>query len=304
MGSGKDHTNGDSMNASDILENWWPESLISMKSQPILDNGHIVVAEISQPWGQRSYLTLRSVLLPIEDTDEILSHKGGIGWDVKSTGPHPYISKLDEPSQFKPRFWVDAQGVIPKNLEPLTISWSSTNFTYIAPDQGFLMTYGLVPRNISTPEGPEIRWDDPLIPHSDVVISKPLSSYEYQTHSKAHISIHREYLQDYATIRNRNIIQVFYVERWDEPTESILSLLGDRNIRAFYLPGRTIEIRIMRDMSPPYLAKVWGSRFLIRSDSAPITIGRKDYGELYWPGIEFPVTFESAMSPNLTFVYV
>lgn len=287
-----------------VPEDWWPESLISMKSQSTLDNEHMIVAEISQPWGQSSYMKLHSVLAPPESTDELLTYKGGIGWDISSNGPHPTISKLDEHSQFTPRFWVQAQGVISEDLEPLSISWTSSNHTYISPDQGFLMTYGLVPRFIKTSEDPEIRWDDPSVPRADVVVSKPLSLYEFPFQSRAFISIHRDYLQDYATIRGRNIIQVFYVERRGEPTEYIQTLLDERKVRTFYLPGRTIEIRIMQDMSPPYLAKVWGSRSLIGPSSSPVTTARWEYGELIWPGFDDPVTYEAEMSPTLSYVYV
>ena len=66
---------------------------------------------------------------------------------------------------------------MPKGLEPLVVSWKMANHFVLWPDQGFLMTYGLVPRLVQTESGiPELRWDDLSAPCRDIVVSQQVVS--------------------------------------------------------------------------------------------------------------------------------
>lgn len=283
------------MQIQHVPDDWWPELLRPISSERPLAQEQVLVAEVGHPWGQRSYRHLYSVLAPAEKLLRLLEHPGGIGHEISATGPHPYISSPREGDIYTPRFWVDAADIAPEGLEPLIVSWSSANRTFIAPDQGFLMTYGLIPRIVSTETGPELHWDDPSVPRHDVVISHSVSVYDFPAYTRAFVTIHRDYLQDYATIRDCHIIQVYYAERWGDPSPNIVSLLAGREAREFVLPGRLIEIRILPNSLPSHLAKVWGTRVLVEPSVSPVIAGRWQYGELVWPGIQEPVTNERAL---------
>jgi len=268
-----------------------------------LESELVVVAEISRPWGERSYRHLYTALVPTGLVTSITATPVQIGSEVRATGPHPAARPSSEDPWYSPRFYIDAGGLIPRDFEPLCVAWSSANHTYLSPDQGFLMTYGLIPRTVTTELGQEIRWDDPSTPRYDVVISLPVSIYDFPAISPAYVKIHRDYLQDYSALRGLSLVQVYYVEAWQDPPsdmENFYQLHGGDRV---YLPGRML--RIYRQEGPTsFLAQVWGSRELITPSISPITEGRWDYGELTWPGIDKPVTEDLASSPGLPHAYV
>jgi hypothetical protein len=94
-----------------------------------------------------------------------------------------------------------AAEIVPEGLEPLIVAWQAGGRTILVPDQGFLMTYGLIPRSVQSATIER--------PRHDVVIAKMASKYFFERRSEARVTIDREYLQDYATVRNRSPIQVF-----------------------------------------------------------------------------------------------
>ncbi|MBI5302689.1 MAG: hypothetical protein HY868_11170 [Chloroflexi bacterium] len=288
----------------EVPNDWWPELLRPILAERPLDHEQVLVAEIGHPWGPRSYRHLYSALAPSETVSKLLEYPGGIGHEISTTGPHPDISSSQRDSNYVPRFWVFAAEVVPEGLEPLVISWRSANQNFIAPDQGFLMTYGLIPRIVTTETGPELHWDDPSVPKHDVVVSRNVSVYDFPNYTRAFVTIQRDYLHDYATIRDCHIIQVYYAERWGEPSSNIVSLLAGREAREFTFPGRLIEIRNMSNSRPSHLAKVWGTRALIEPNDSPVIAGRWQYGELVWPGIQDPVTNERALPSMLLVAFV
>ncbi len=158
------------------------------------------------------------------------------------------------------------------------------------PDQGFLMTYGLVPRLVQSKEGDVIHWDDPTTGHHDIVVAKMVSKFHYELQSEARVSIDRDYLRDYATVRNRSLVQVFYASNLGPLQAEEERLLCGSSMQEFKLKGRLVDIRIdLRDKTQ-LLAQVWGVRHLLDPAESPIIDGRWDYGELVWPGIEGVVT--------------
>ena len=70
------------------------------------------------------------------------------------------------------------------------------------------MKYGLIPRVTE-----ELwYWDEPKRPQADIVSVKSVSTYAFPAHSGAYVAIDREFLQDYATIRDRALIQMYYLQ--------------------------------------------------------------------------------------------
>jgi len=291
------------LSANPVAGDWWPRVLQPIPLEKLLATEHVLVAENGQPWGPRSYRYLYTALAPPELSDAVLRNPGGIGYEVRATGPHPTVSATMGGSPYEPRFYIDACGLAPGDLEPLCVAWRSANRTYIAPDQGFLMTYGLIPRFVTIAGVKEVHWDDPSLPRNDVVVSIPVSEYHFPLLTRAHISIHRDYLQDYATIRKLHMIQVYFAECWEDPPSDIETGVEGKEALELSFPGRLVRLYAQR-RPPSYLASVWGTRPLIGPGASPVTEGRWEYGQLIWPGIGGVVTHDRAMSPGLDHAYV
>jgi hypothetical protein len=271
-----------------IDDDYWPHSLRQLAAEKPLAQKQVVVAEISQPWGAESYRQLYTALVPPDALEQILNHPGGIGHEVTTTGPHP--ARFRGSFHYEPSFTIAADGAISEDLEPLVVGWEAGGRTVLLPDQGFLMTYGLVPRPVQSKEGDVIHWDDPTKGLHDVVVTKMVSAFHYELQSEARISIDRDYLRDYATVRNRSLVQVFYASNVGPLHAEEERLLRGNSVQEVKLKGRLVDIRIdLRDNSQ-LLAQVWGIRHLIDPSESPVIDGRWDYGELVWPGIEGVVT--------------
>ena len=130
---------------------YWPHPLRHIPNENPIATKHVVVAEISKPWGVESYRHIYTALAPPERVQELLSHPGGIGHNVTTTGPHP--SPFRGAFHYEPGFSIWAGEVVPEGLEPLVIAWEAGGRTILVPDQGFLMTYGLVPRSVQSAIG-------------------------------------------------------------------------------------------------------------------------------------------------------
>lgn len=298
MGGGEPRMSNDVVN-----DDWWPDVLKSIPRENPIAGEYALVAAIDQPWGSRSYRHLYTALAPTDLIDTLILHPGGIDHEVRATGPFPAMSPTIDETPYRPRFFIGTAGIVPEGLEPLCVAWTSTNKTYVVPDQGFLMTYGLIPRYIETEGAREIHWDDPSIPRESVVKAKPISEYHFPRHSRAFVLVRTDYLQDYATLRGLHMLQVYFAENWDDPPSDIQEALEGKESREFTLPGRLI--RIYGQSSPrSYLASAWGTRPLMGPDTSPVTEGRWEYGELSWPGIEGAVTQERAMSSTLLHAFV
>lgn len=276
-----------------LPDDWWPEWMADLSAENPLASDRVVVAEIQEAVDYQRYRQTFTALVPVEHITEVLERPGGIGHEVSASGPHP----LDWRGEwhYAPRFWVDATESLPDGLEPLVVSWGAANQLVLWPDQGFLMTYGLIPRLVSTDIGLTMHWDDPAGPRTDVVVAQVLSSHNFGTHTAAYVAIDRSFLQDYATIRDKALVQVYYLGRTGPLTEEVRGALGSEKAVEFRLKGRLLDLQVLPgEREQPVLAQVWGVRILLRPASAPISGARGEYGNLTWPGISEPVTSDSA----------
>ncbi|MHB1162420.1 MAG: hypothetical protein ACYC3V_19120, partial [Chloroflexota bacterium] len=164
------------------------------------------------------------------------------------------------------------------------------------PDQAFHMTYGLVPRFVKDRDGtPTTHWDDPEAPRHDVVKAKTVSLYRFPEHTGAWVKVRRDFLADYATLRNRALVQVYFAQRTGPLTEEIRRILGVDEGAEFHLKGRLLDLRLLPDEPDlPVLAQVWGVRLLLRPGDALISAERRQCSSLTWPGLPRPITQESA----------
>lgn len=273
---------------------WWPEWLRDFASEGLLASSRVVVAQIEETTDEHErYRQLFTALVPVRRLTSVLEHPGGIGYGVSASGPHP----LDFGGTWdSPRFWIESGGTVQRDLEPLVVSWKSGREIVLWPDQGFLMTYGLVPRLVAGESRPTVHWDDPTVPRADVIVASTVSSYSFPAHSGAYVTVERDFLQDYATIRKRALVQVYYVQHAGPLTEEIRGVLGSKQAAKFDLPGRQLDLRMLPNrFGQPVLAQVWGVRPLIQPGPAPISAGRRKYGSLVWPGFPEPIAHESAL---------
>lgn len=143
------------------------------------------------------------------------------------------------------------------------------------------MTYALMPRNC---ESGEVLWDDPRNGVFDVVKVEPPSEYRFKLIRGARVLIRREYLQDYATVRDMSMIQTYYVANSDDSPDPVSTRLAKEKCgHLLRLPQRAVDIRFDARDRELVLAQVWGSRHLLAPAHAPVSDNR-DYGVLHWPG--------------------
>lgn len=292
------------MTATSIPDDWWPPWLKDLGTEDPLASDPVVVAAIEETDDLlKHYRQLFTALVPVEQLNGILQSPGGIGFDVRTSGPHPVDSSGTW--GYVPRFWIGASEAIPDGLEPLVVSWHSGNEFVLWPDPGFLMTYGLVPRLVTTGTAPILYWDDPEGPRTNVVLVRPVSSYDFPAYTGASVAIASDVLQDYSTIRRRALVQVYYLQGAGFPDDETRRLLGDQQIAQFRVKGRLLDLRLLLDKDDQrVLAQVWGVRPLLKPDGAPISTGRWDYGTLEWPGFEQPVTDDQASELRQDVAYV
>ncbi len=264
------------MNMTEIPDDWWPSCLSEFAAEEPLRGEHVVVAEVSRPWMPCDKRILYTCLIPKDRAEALEGYRGSIGFECVSSGPWPFPPDGDY--SYVPDFWVDGVEREEK-FEPLVISWKSAGVTILLPDQGFLMTYGLISRQC---EFGEVYWDDPCNNVFDVVKVEPHSELQHRPNTSHRVLIRRTYLEDYATLRNMCLAQVYFVEKHTESPDAISQQLADIGPTRFALLNREFDIR-RRLGGNGILAQVWGFRHIIDPGSAPVSEDN-DYGVLVWPG--------------------
>jgi hypothetical protein len=194
--------------------------------------------------------------------------------------------------------------VTPEGLtvEALVDGWTNDNLIMALPQPELVATYGLRPRMIELDQS--IRWDDPEHATYDVVIVRPVSRYEMPNdYTPAEVLLRLEYARDYATTRNRAIVEVYYEQQSIAADAELEELLGDQDYARIDLPGVGIEIkRTPFDTAFPLFLAAWGCRLLVRPDGTrPVTDDPKP--ELEWPGCGV-IDSSSDFSPSAAMDYI
>lgn len=212
-----------------VDDDYWPTPLEYIAAENPTATKQVVVAEISMPFGPKSYRHLYTALAPSDRVEELLARRGqgGVGDEVSTSGPHPAASH--GAFDYEPKFWIWAGESIPDGLEPLVVGWRAGTRSVLIPDQGFLMTYGLLPRVVQSDTGDSVHWDDLEKPQHDIVVAQMVSEFHYlELKQAARVTIDREYLEDYAKVRNCSLIQMYYA-RSQSPLEPRDRAVMDRN---------------------------------------------------------------------------
>lgn len=280
-------------------EDWWPTPLAHVGKEKPWDSKHVVVAEVKsfdeQPHaGQR---TTFSALIPFEQIETVRANLANFDTEVRSSGPHP---SPYPGSTYNPKFWIAGSG-LPK-FEPLVVSWRSHDKTVLMPSSEFLMTYGLSPRNVR--DG-LVHWDDPAAPTHDVVQVLSPSVWDFPLATTAQVSIAREYLQDYLSLRNAALVQVFWEIRWGQSDKHIEKLLGKDESVEHKLTDRTYQFNRDLENRRNVAVQVWGARLVASPGKFPISEDSLEKEGLSWPGFVPPITDDKAMAMNTSdVVYV
>ncbi|WP_193188972.1 hypothetical protein [Nisaea sediminum] len=279
-----------------MTDSWWPAPLAHIPNETPWEHEKVVVAEIrsfeDSPYpGQRR---LFSALIPADELENSGAELSDIDFQVSTSGPHPVY---DAETAYVPKFWVSAPKMPSERYEPLILAWTSHDKTALWPDPGFLMTYGLVQRPVR--DGGLV-WDDPEAPKTDIVFASAPAIWDSPRYTQhAHVSIAKDYLQDYLTLRNMVLVHIYWEQRWAKIDDDIEAKLGNESAVDLTCDGLTVHIgRAVNDKSKIF-AQVWGHRIVGRPSSLPITEDPLDSEGLDWPGIEYPVTNAAAQSSGL-----
>ncbi|MFA7419093.1 MAG: hypothetical protein WCZ90_05335 [Melioribacteraceae bacterium] len=276
-------------------KHWYPKIFDHYKDTLFRKSDYTIVSHIEdEDYSKKYYFT---ALIDPSKIDLLKPNK--IGCMPVSSGPHPFLPEVG--NEYIPSFWIHSQD---KNLElePLIIYYESNNKSLIWPDQGFLMTYGLIPRFLK--DGDEIIWDEPALPELEIIKCNPISNYEWGTSNAAEILIKNKYLLDYSTLRNKSIIQIYYEKINCHSDTELDVLLKDKKSLELTADDRYYYFQLGYNQYK-YIAEIGGFKLLFKPGHAPVTYGRWIYGELIWPGIDKPVTKDYALSTDpMTRVFV
>jgi hypothetical protein len=280
---------------------WWPSPLRHIAEEQPWAGEHVLVAEIrsfeEKPHaGQRRTF---SVLVPVTDLSQVKDKLAKLDCEVSTSGPRPTPRSG---SAYEPKFWISGRDLPRHQYEPLVLSWSSHDKTVLVPAPGFLMTYGLSSRNIGRDV---VHWDDPAAPAFDVVQALSPSVWNFPLATRAYVSISRAYLQDYLTLTQTALVQVFWEQRWGKIDDEIARSLGDKEIAGVDFPDRSFAFHRDYEDRGMVSAQVSGGRVVATPGGLPITGNSLEETGLVWPGYPEPITDDLANRMGVSdYVYV
>lgn len=264
------------------LDKYWPRSVTHL-SLPYDDGvaDHVVIAEVNDaPYkGFHGFRKISTALVPLNVVDEVLEARGSLGHEVQSWGPHPCVSEGDI---YETRFWIEGRAGREEKFQTILNAWQYHDQGVILPDSVLLMTYGLVPRYLA--DG-TVCWDDPQPPVYDVVRARSHVDYNNKgVRPLALVTMRRDYLEDYCSLKNAAAVAVYYEERFDSGDKSHADALDGKEGAEFKLPGRLLSIAHLNDKyhtDAPQLSHVWGARLILKPAKRPITDAKNP--DLSWP---------------------
>lgn len=221
---------------------------------------------------------------------------------IKSSHVNPHVNLSGayyrEDYEYKPLFslYLSKSSGLSK-AEPLVVSWCSGNHTTFMIDQGFLSAFRLSPRMLDN----EILWDDLKEPEYDVIRIKPLSEYDFSTHSEAYVKVKKDYLETYLAFRKKVAVQVFSIKRDMAIDEEISTLL--KNKKYFIEEFKQFEIRLSRFDHKENTVHLEINGFKILLENSNNNVKEETVTGHYWKGIDGLVT-EWRARHEMPFEYV
>jgi hypothetical protein len=215
----------DGRRAPDIEDSWWPSVLRHIPEERPLKLPMVTVAEMRSPnqGATHEYRTTVTALIPMRKMKKVsqsLRHFSEFATEVSTSD----FRGIGAPA-YVPKLWLDG-GTLGR-FETLVVSWRGANRTVLMPDQGFLTMYRLIPRILD--RAGEIHWDDPEEPTYDVTVSLPVSVHSYGETTTGFVKVRREFLQDYATVRNCALVQVLFEKRFAPEDDELRERLANKD---------------------------------------------------------------------------
>ncbi|WP_433901029.1 hypothetical protein [Sphingobacterium puteale] len=257
------------------------------------DGDHITIAELKTIY--------KNGLKETIDVNTALVSPGLIS-KIKSSHVNPYVNLSGayyrEDYEYKPSFslYLSKSSGLSK-AEPLVISWCSGNHTTFMIDQGFLSAFKLSPRLLED----EILWNDLKEPQYNVVKIKPLSEYDFPTHSEANVKVKKDYLEIYLAFRKKVAVQVFSIKKDIAIDEEISTLL--KNKKHFIEEFKQFEIRLSRFDHKEDIARLEINGFKVLLENSENNQKEETVTGHHWKGIDGLVT-EWRARHEIPFEYV
>jgi hypothetical protein len=281
-----------------MSKKFWPAPLAHIAKEDPWGEEDVVVAEVRHFGGEPrvGQRLMFSALVPMDKLEAVKKALSKLEHNVSTSGPHPspYPGRI-----YAPKFWIDGGE---EEFEPLVLSWSSHDKTVLVLDPGFLMTYGLAPRSAA---GGVVYWDDPAGPVHGVAKVDAPSVWKFPEGTDTAVTVARDYLQDYLSLRGMALVQVFWEMRRGKIDEEIQRRLGDDEGVNIDLDDRRFQLGRDVQNGDYVYAQVWGARVVATAGRLPITENSLETEGLDWPGFDKAVTDAVAMGLGPTdFVYV
>lgn len=271
-------------------------SYINYRSDPLrnrIELGRIESSEVRGNWGHSYFST---ALVPYFYKDTLMNSEGESCHFIDYTGPILIEKKED---LYKEKYYL--RGLLDDDLklEPLVSSWNRHNKMVYLPDPKILMNYALISRNSNQ----KTYWDDPSLPRYGVIEVLPTSNYTIENgHTLAKVEIERDYLEDYAYLKECSVFEFFFEERWiigsDEELDEILK---KESCIEYTKSSKRIKIMRHKTDKGDYNIQIWGRQELLTPKKSPIT--EPEPLVLNWPGFDSSCTEEIVRKSMIDYVY-
>lgn len=271
--------------SSPLAHDAWPPPLAHC-GKPLVEpsDDRVTIAEISDQLvnGFSGNRMLYTALVPMEDLDAVMSTIDGLGQGIRTISENRSFASDGGHS---PTFWVDGlQGT--KQFESLINYWSNGTKEILLPDSAFLMHFRLFPRFLDE----DIAWDDYDLPLRDVVLSTPVSNYDFPNgQSGARITVRRDYLDRYLTYKNCAAVATYYDQRHSTLDSEVAELIK-AGVYERKQAGRELWFKNVHHLEYEQLSEVWGAALVLKPSG--VSSHRKVTPILTWPDRVEPVDAE------------
>ena len=276
------------------MKNWYPKIFEDVKSFSPLNGEMVTVSELKTYWTKNSVNSTRdyqTVLVKPELVEFI--NPAEIN-QVSQSSVHPIYDENYEYVGDNSVFISNIEGL--SNVEPLVNSWESANHFSFQIAHIFLMTYGLTPRLTNK----YLVWDDMSKPETEIAKLIPTSNYSFPEYSESFVCIKKDYLQDYAMLRKRSLIQVFCETRIVANDKELEELIKENDY--FERTTESSHFRIQRLLDNKIHAEITGYRIIDLGNKIKISNWGIKVSGHKWPGFDRPISRQNAK--HWEYVYV
>lgn len=261
---------------------YWPASLAHLAlAYDDVGSEYVTAAEVSElpVGGVAGFRRVTVALVPLGAVDELLTSTASAGHEVESQGPLPVVDDSDPPH--RSGFWI-AGTRCGERFEPVVNWWRGGDIEVLLPDNGLLMVFGLVPRNVGDSD---MHWDDPRGPTYDVVRASTVSDHQRpkEQRQRAFVEIRRDYLLEYCRIKQAAAVAFYYEQRRSSGDAAFDLAIGASENRDFHLPGRLLNLQVNRHVAERHrqFAQVWGRRLVLAHGERRVFV--EEDPPLVWP---------------------